>query len=107
MIRTTDQAGAYSQWLQKEQANYYRRGNTIYIRNHRQFAADLSVWRLPTDPPALGAFLKTQDGRDSDLEYVAAGPRGLLVAVEQATAGGRRQATLHYDASMEDYFRHD
>ena len=107
MIRTTDQAVAYSQWLQKEQANYYRQGDTIYIRNHRQFAADLSVWRLPTDSPALGAFLKTQDGRDLDLEYVAPSSRGLLVAVEQATAGGRRQATLHYDVSMEDYFRHD
>ena len=107
MIRTTDQAVAYSQWLQKEQANYYRRGDTIYIRNHRQFASDLSVWRLPTDSPALGAFLKARDGRDLDLEYVAAGSRGLLVAVEQAAAGGRRQATLHYDVSMEDYFRHD
>jgi RNA polymerase sigma-70 factor (ECF subfamily) len=107
MIRTTDQAVAYSQWLQKEQTNYYRRGDTIYIRNHRQFAPDLSVWRLPTDPPALGAFLKTQDGRDPDLEYVASSPRGLLVAVEQATAAARRQATLHYDVSMEDYFRHD
>jgi RNA polymerase sigma-70 factor (ECF subfamily) len=107
MIRTTGPAGTYSQWLQKEQANYFRRGNTIYIRNHRQFAANLSVWRLPTDPPALGAFLKTQDGRDPDLQYVASSPRGLLVAVEQAVAGGRRQATLHYDVSMEDYFRHD
>jgi RNA polymerase sigma-70 factor (ECF subfamily) len=107
MIRTTGQAVAYSQWLQKEQANYYRRGDTIYIRNHRQFAADLSVWRLPTDPPALGAFLKTQDGRDPDLEYVGSSPRGLLVAVEQAVEGGRRQATLHYDVSMEDYFRQD
>ena len=107
MIRTTDQAVAYSQWLQKDQANYYRQGNTIYIRNHRQFAADLSVRRLPTDSPALGAFLKTQDGHDPDLEYVASSPRGLLVALEQATVGGRRQATLHYDVSMEDYFRHD
>ncbi len=107
MIRTTDQAVAYSQWLQKEQANYYRQGDTVYIRNHRQFASDLSVWRLPTDPPVLSTFLKTQDGRDLDLEYVATGSRGLLVAVEQAAAGGRRQATLHYDISMEDYFRHD
>jgi len=107
MIRTAGQTVAYSQWLQKEQANYYRRGDTIHIRNHRQFAPDLAVWRLPTDSPALGAFLKTQDGRDLDLEYVASSSRGLLVAVEQAAAGGRRQATLHHDVSMEDYFRHD
>ncbi|MCX5643558.1 MAG: sigma-70 family RNA polymerase sigma factor [Phycisphaerae bacterium] len=107
MIRTTDQTVAYSQWLQKEQANYYRQGATITIRNHRQFAPDLSVWRLPTDPPALRAFLRAQDGRDLDLESAAAGVRGLLVAVEQVQAGRRRQATLNYDVSTEDYFRHD
>ncbi len=107
MIRTGDQTVAYSQWLQKEQANYYRQGNSIRIRNYRQFAPDLSVWRLPTDPPALWAFLRTQDGHDLDLEPVALGPRGLLVAVEQAQTGGRRQVTLKYDVSMEDYFRHD
>ena len=107
MIRTTDPTVAYSQWLQKEQANYYRQGATITIRNHRQFAPDLSVWRLPTDPPALRAFLRAQDGRDLDLESATAGARGLLVAVEQVQAGRRRQATLNYDVSMEDYFRHD
>jgi RNA polymerase sigma-70 factor (ECF subfamily) len=107
MIRTSGQTVAYSQWLQKEQANYYRQGNTITVRNHRQFADDLSVRRLPTDPPALRAFLRAQDGHDLDLEPVAAGPRGLLVAVEQAQAGRPQQATLNYDVSMEDYFRHD
>ena len=107
MIRTTGQSIAYSQWLQKEQANYYRWGDTITIRNHRQFAPDLSVWRLPTDPPALRRFLQRQDRRDPGLDYVAPSPRGLLVAVEQPQADRRRQVTLSYDVSMEDYFRHD
>jgi RNA polymerase sigma-70 factor (ECF subfamily) len=107
MIRTRGPAVAYSQWLQKEQANYYRHGNTIHIRNHRQFTPDLSVWRLPTDPPALRRFLQSQDGRDLGLEYVAPNSRGLLVAAEQEQADGRRQVTLSYDVSMEDYFRHD
>jgi hypothetical protein len=107
MIRTQGQDTAYSQWLQKQQANYYQQGGTITIRNHRQFAADLAVWRLPTDPPALRQFLLAQDRRDVGLEYVAPSVRGLLVAVEQSRADGRRQATLSYDVSMEDYFRHD
>ncbi len=107
MIRTQGQAVAYSQWLQKEQANYYRQGHTIYIRNHRQFSADLSVLRLPTDPPALRRFLKSQDRRDFGPEYVAPSPRGLLVAVEQGPADRPQQVTLSYDVSMEDYFRHD
>jgi len=107
MIRTGGRAIAYSQWLQREQANYYRQGNTIAIRNHRHFAADLAVWRLPTDGPALRDFLRAQDGRDYDLDYAAPSPRGMLVAVEDARAGRLRQATLSYDVSMEDYFRHD
>jgi RNA polymerase sigma-70 factor (ECF subfamily) len=107
MIRTSGPAAAYSQWLQKEQANYYREGDTIYIRNHRQFAPDLSVWRLPTDPPALRRFVHNQDQRTLDLEYVAPSVRGLLVAVEQAQTDERQQVTLSYDVSMEDYFRHD
>jgi len=107
MIRTQGQTVAYSQWLQKEQADYYRQGDTIYIRNHRQFAPDLSVWRLPTDPPALRRFLQSQDRRDFSLEYVAPSPRGMLVAMEQAQEDQRQQVTLSYDVSMEDYFRHD
>jgi RNA polymerase sigma-70 factor (ECF subfamily) len=107
MIRNQGQGIAYSQWLQKQQANYYRQGDTIYIRNHRQFASDLSVWRLPTDPPPMRRFLQDQDRRDLGLKYVAPSSHGLLVAVEQSQADGRRQATLSYDVSMEDYFRHD
>jgi len=107
MIRTTDQTVAYGQWLQKEQANYYRKGDTVYIRNHRQFAPDLAVWRLPTDPPALRRFLERQDRHDPGLEHVVPSSRGLLVAVEQVQADQRRQVTLSYDVSTEDYFRHD
>jgi len=107
MIRNQGQGVAYSQWLQKQQANYYRQGDTIYIRNYRQFAPDLSVWRLPTDPPSMRRFLQDQDRRDLGLEYVAPSSHGLLVAVQQSQADGRRQATLSYDVSMEDYFRHD
>jgi RNA polymerase sigma-70 factor (ECF subfamily) len=107
MIRTGGRAIAYSQWLQKEQANYYRQGDTIRIRNHRQFSPDLSVWRLPTDPPALRSFLRAQDGRSCDLDYAAPSPRGMLVAAQKAQGDRLRQVTLNYDVSMEDYFRHD
>ncbi|HSV99492.1 MAG TPA: sigma-70 family RNA polymerase sigma factor [Sedimentisphaerales bacterium] len=107
MIRTGGRAIAYSQWLGKEQANYYRQGDTIRIRNHRQFTPDLSVWRLPTDKPELRSFLRAQDGWSSDLDYAASSPRGMLVAVEKAQGGRLRQTTLNYDVSVEDYFRHD
>jgi len=106
MVRTGGRAIAYSQWLGKEQANYYRRGDTIRIRNHRQFAPDLSVWRLPTDKPELRSFLQAQDGWSCDLDYAAPSRRGMLVAVDKAQGGRLRQATLNYDVSVEDYFRH-
>lgn len=107
MIRTGGRAIAYSQWLGREQANYYRQGDTIRIRNHRQFTPDLSVWRLPTDGPAMRSFLRAQDGRSCDLDYAAPSPRGMLVAVEKAHGDRLRQTTLNYDVSVEDYFRHD
>lgn len=107
MIRTGGRAIAYSQWLGKEQANYYRQGDTIRVRNHRQFAPDLSVWRLPTDKPELRSFLRAQDGWSCDLDYAAPSPRGMLVAVEKAQGDRLRQAALNYDVSVEDYFRHD
>jgi RNA polymerase sigma-70 factor (ECF subfamily) len=107
MIRAGSRAIAYSQWLQERQANFYRHGDTLYIRNHRQFAPNLAVWRLPTDPPSLRSFLQAQDHSDPDLQHVALSSRGLLVAVEQARAGRPRQVTLNHDVSMEDYFRHD
>lgn len=107
MVRTGGRAIAYSQWLGKEQANYYRRGDTIRIRNHRQFAPDLSVWRLPTDKPELRSFLQAQDGWSCDLDYAAPSRRGMLVAVDKAQGDRLRQAALNYDVSVEDYFRHD
>jgi RNA polymerase sigma-70 factor (ECF subfamily) len=107
MIRTGGRAIAYSQWLGRGQANYYRQGDTIRIRNHRQFSPDLSVWRLPTDRPELRNFLRAQDGRNCGLDYAAPSPRGMLVAVEKAQGDRLRQATLNYDVSVEDYFRHD
>ncbi|HUS71835.1 MAG TPA: RNA polymerase sigma factor, partial [Sedimentisphaerales bacterium] len=48
---------SYSQWLQNDQANYYKQNDTIYIKNHRMWASDLSVQRLPTDSPQFGEFL--------------------------------------------------
>ncbi len=107
MIRAKSPTMTYSQWLQNREANYYRLGDTIYIRNHRFFAPDLSVWRLPTDTPALRKFLQAQDGRAFQLNYVAPTPRGLLVAVEDAQEGRPQQVSIDYDVSAEGYFRHD
>ena len=63
MIRTGGRAIAYSQWLQKEQANYYRQGNRITIRNHRQFAPIFRSGGCPRTLPACGASCGPGTGR--------------------------------------------
>ena len=107
MIRAKNATTTYSQWLQQQEANYYRLGDTIYIRNHRFFAPDFSVWRLPTDNLTLRKFLQAQDGQDFQVNYVAPTPRGLLVAVEDADKSRPQQVSVDYDVSAEGYFRHD
>ncbi|MHC4169606.1 MAG: RNA polymerase sigma factor, partial [Planctomycetota bacterium] len=41
LISNTGGGQSYRQWLQQDEANYYKRNNTIYIENHRMWANDL------------------------------------------------------------------
>ena len=58
------------QWLQNDHANYVFDDNAILMKNHRSWNADMSVRRLPTDSPALTAFLNTTENRTLDIEPV-------------------------------------
>lgn len=62
LIAGTGGRQSYCQWLQNDQANYYKRNDTIYIENHRMWASDLTVWRLPTDSTQLRDFLSRIEG---------------------------------------------
>jgi len=97
---------SYCQWLQNEQANYYKRGNTIYINNHRLWTEDLSVRRLPTDSPQLSNFLSMVEGKKAGMRYVPDNGNGLLVIVRQGNGTDNSQMTLRYDVSDEEYFRY-
>jgi RNA polymerase sigma factor (sigma-70 family) len=71
--------GSSWQVLQNARANYYYRDNAVYINNHRMWVSDLSVFRIPTDPPALTSFLGEVEGGPKTSERVTARGDGLLV----------------------------
>ena len=97
---------SYSQWLQNDQANYYKQNDTIYIKNHRMWASDLSVQRLPTDSPQFGEFLSVVEGKREKMKYVPHSADGLLVVVKQDQNSSHSQITHRRDISDEEYYRY-
>ena len=109
MMRLKSTAGgkqSYCQWLQTDQANYYKRGNTIYINNYRMWNSDLAVWRLPTDNAQLRDFLSQVERTSGKMKYVPGDGDGLLVIVKQNDNSNDSQITYCYDVSDEEYFRY-
>jgi len=102
----TDSIQSYSQWLQNDQSNYYRRKNTIYINNYRMWTNDFSVWRLPTDSPQLTEFLSQVEGKKEGMRYVRHRAGGLVVVVKQDQNGSHSQITHLRDISDEEHFRY-
>ena len=104
---STDGKQSYCQWLQNDQANYYKRKDTIYIRNYRMWADDLSVRRLPTDSRQLSNFLSRVEGWPVQMKYVPSSADSLLVIAKQNENGEYSQITHRYDVSDEEYFRYN
>ena len=104
---STDGKQSYCQWLRNDQANYYKRKDTIYIRNYRMWADDLTVRRLPTDSPQLRDFISKVEGRSVELKYVSGNADSLLVIAKQNENGEYSQITHRYDVSDEEYFRYN
>jgi len=107
-VKGGDNTGqAYCQWMQDARANYYFdiRKHTVLINNYRRYNGDLSVWRLPTDPPDLTQFLSKLEGRHPPLEYVSADGPGLMAVVHQGKNGSSLWTTHHFHVLKEEYFR--
>lgn len=98
---------SYCQWLYKDQANYYKHGDAIHIENHRMFADDLSVQRLPTDSPDLREFLSRVEGKESDMRYVPTSSRGSLEIATWDEDGTYSQSSHRYDVRNEENFRYN
>lgn len=97
----------YCQWLQNNQANYYKHNDVIYIRNCRLWANDLSVRRLPTDRLELTNFLSQVEGKTAEMEYIQHDGSSLLVIAKEENEAGTSQIIHRYDASSEEYFRYN
>ncbi|MDH7599409.1 MAG: sigma-70 family RNA polymerase sigma factor [Sedimentisphaerales bacterium] len=95
--------------LQNASANYVYEGGVLYINNHRYWAKDLSVVRLPTDPPAMTQFLDQVEGRSTKAPYTRSMAKGLLVEVAYRAAEGysEPEVIVNPNVSDEDYFQYD
>lgn len=95
--------------LQNEVANYSFDGRVLEIHNHRRWASDLSVMRLPTDPPAMTEFLARVEGHPMAVPSVQASGKGLLieVAYDRARSTSRLNVVRNPNVSDEDYFQSD
>ena len=120
MTRTVeyDDAGEHpvSLVLENQYANYHfdYRTNTVHIKNHRMWEQDLSVRRLPTDPPGLGEFLARIEGFAGATEPLAGSVagrssdgRGLLIMCRREAGGERllREVDRHQNVLEEEYFQ--
>ncbi|MBN1361466.1 MAG: RNA polymerase sigma factor [Sedimentisphaerales bacterium] len=94
--------------LQNQYANYLydARGATVHITNHRIWKPDLSVMRLPTDPPAFSDFLSQVEGHTTDIEPITSDRRGLLVIAKQQRDRDRPlwHVERHLNVLNEEYF---
>ncbi len=95
--------------LQNDRRCYEQQGGVIYVNNHRAYAEDLSVVRLPTDSPQLSAFLSEIDGGRGQMQYVPARQEGLLVVATRNPERGGDCAwvTRHSNVLDEDFFQPD
>jgi len=101
---------SYCQWLQNERANYFfdRNKNTIYIRNHRIWHSDGSVWQLPTDNATLRKSLAVAQPGAEPMQYVHGDGAGLLVILKQDEDTRRHsQITRNLNVLDEQYFLYD
>ena len=100
---------SYWQILQNDRANYRYHGNSVHINNHRMWASDLSVLKIPTDDPKLTEFICEVEASERPTRHIAARGSGLLVIAVRSEAKDDDQAWAirHYNVLDEDYFQGD
>lgn len=94
------------QWLQNEYGNYQRQGSSVCISNAHYRHPDLSVMRLPTDQPRMRQFLDQIESRQTRMEYVKSGNRGVLVACGTDEQGMFQRVIPNYKISDAEAFAH-
>lgn len=105
----TDQKNRKCLWLQNAEYNgYFPKGSsTLSLVNYRLYNPDLSVKRLPCDPPALTNFLTRVEHKSSNFDYVRDTSRNLWVIVKQNGEESQTftQRNYQYEIMQEEYFQ--
>ena len=101
----------YCRRLQNDSMNYYTNGGKVFINNHRMWAEDLSVHRLPTDTKQLREFLSLVEGKPAEPGYVPCTDRSrnLLVTVSRNSENSSNilETVRHYNVVEEEFFQYD
>ncbi|MHC4310476.1 MAG: RNA polymerase sigma factor [Planctomycetota bacterium] len=101
----------YCRRLQNDSMNYYTNGGKVFINNHRMWAEDLSVHRLPTDPKQLREFLSLVEGKLTEPDYIPCTDRArnLLVTVRRDAEKSNNilETVRHYNVVEEEFFQYD
>jgi RNA polymerase sigma-70 factor (ECF subfamily) len=101
----------YCRRLQNDSMNYYTNGEKVFINNHRMWAEDLSVHRLPTDTKQLREFLSLMEGKPAESKYVPCTDRArnLLVTVrrDDEKSNSILETVRHYNVVEEEFFQYD
>jgi RNA polymerase sigma factor (sigma-70 family) len=100
---------SYWQILQNDRANYYFHDDSVHINNHRMWASDLSVLKVPTDPPKLTDFLCQVESTARTMKHIPVTGKGLLViaARSEDSDDDKAWAVRNYNVLEEDYFQSD
>lgn len=98
--------------LQNEYGNYHYNAarDTVHINNYRMYCANTSVYRLPTDKPALTDFLDQMQGGGAGkgaVEYISTKRKGLLIIASQnqGFVTGISRVDRHENLLEEEYFQ--
>jgi len=101
----------YCRRLQNDSMNYFTNGGEVFVNNHRMWAEDLSVHRLPTDTKRFREFLFLVEGKPTEPEYVPCTDRArnLLVTVRRNTGNSDNilETVRHYNVVEEEFFQYD
>ena len=98
---------SYCHYLQNQHANYYYDNGTVSLNNFRLYSPDLSVARLPTDDEDLSSFISNVEGKHSNMDYVSARSKGLLVISGHLTNDKIRMISRYSNVLEEEYFQFD
>lgn len=83
----------------------------MFINNHRMWAEDLSVHRLPTDSKQFRKFLSLVEGKPAEPGYVPCTDRArnLLVTVRRNAEKSNNilETVRHYNVVDEEFFQYD